>query len=102
MEPAAVASMTVARLRRHIASDWLRCVRDVREMSLACSSWFRGRDPRLSREAFEARWGPAGLLCAVHDGANGALSMSVKLSTANPVPVPAHNQALLLPAHLGI
>jgi hypothetical protein len=100
VQPAGVAAMTVASLRRHVLLDWLRCIRDVRVLTLACCSWFHGKDPALEREEFEKRWGPPGVLCVVSGVGVGALDLSVRLTTSHPVPVPAVDPALSLPATL--
>lgn len=100
VQPAAVAAMTVSRLKRHLELDWLRCYADVRTLSVACRALFRGRDPSLTREAFVQRWGTVGVLCAVSDDEDGPLALKVKLSTSMPVPVPAVDPVLNLPATL--
>ena len=100
VQPAAVAAMTVSRLKRHLELDWLRCYADVRTLSVVCRACFRGRDPSLTREAFVKRWGTEGVLCAVSDDEDGPLALKVKLSTSVPVPVPAVDPVLNLPATL--
>ena len=100
VQPAAVAAMTVCRLKRHLELDWLRCYADVRTLSVVCRACFRGRDPSLTRETFVKRWGTVGVLCAVSDDEDGPLALTVKLSTSVPVPVPAVDPVLNLPATL--
>ena len=92
--------MVVQRMRRHLQLDWVRCDTDVRTLSLACCSWFRGRDPALSVEEFVARWGPPGLLCTVVVAGDGSRALTVQLSTSHPVACPVPDPVLALPANL--
>jgi exonuclease III len=60
---AAVVQRTVAAVNAALRRDWLRATRDVRALSPRWpADYFRGRDPRLKWEQFEAAWGPAGTL----------------------------------------
>jgi hypothetical protein len=101
VQPAAVAMVVVARLRRSMELDWQRVSGDVRKLSRACASWFRGRDPALSQEQFQQRWGPAGVLCSVA-GEGAVAAMHVRLSPTFPVPVPVVDPVLSLPASLDL
>lgn len=77
---AAVVDFLVAAIRR----DWLRSTEDVRTLSGdVCSSWFRGRDPALTQQAFLRRWSMGGRLCSVQDA-----RLQLHISHAAPVPVP--------------
>ena len=79
------AAAVVDHLSEAIRREWLRASEDVRLMSVdVCSSWFRGRDYELSKEAFLRRWGLQGRLCAIREDG----SLRVRLSYSSPVPVP--------------
>ena len=86
VQPAGVAAVVVAKMRRHIELDWLRTSSDVRRLSSACSSWFRGRESGLEVVDFLARWGPPGVLCVVTGADPGV--MKVTLTTSSPLPLP--------------
>jgi hypothetical protein len=53
---AAIVEHVVTIMRGCMRRDWARVVEDPRTATSVCSSWFRGRDPTLSREDFEERW----------------------------------------------
>jgi hypothetical protein len=95
VQAAGVVAVLVAKLRRHMELDWLRTTTDVRKMSTACSSWFKGKDPGMIESGFVERWGPAGLLCAVQSGTAAIgivpalpMRMTVLLSVSVPLPLP--------------
>ena len=52
----AVVGRFVAALRRQVEMDWQRVQSDIRWGTGMPFSWFRGRDPRITPEAFKARW----------------------------------------------
>lgn len=95
VQAAGVVAVLVARLQRHMRLDWLRTTSDIRKLSTACSSWFRGKDPTLLQSGFVERWGPAGLLCAVQSGTAAVgivpavpMRMTVLLSVSVPLSLP--------------
>lgn len=61
----AVVSRFVAVLRRQVCSDWQRVVSDIRWGNGLPAGWFRGRDPRLSREAFARKWCVRGVVASL-------------------------------------
>jgi hypothetical protein len=89
LQPAAaaerVAAAVVATVVGCMRRDWTRVASDPRSLTSVCSSWFRGRDPRMSLDAFRARWCAigAGALCEVRGGGS---ALVVRLSTTAPVP----------------
>ena len=107
-QAAGVAARVVARMRKHIELDWVRTSTNVRRLSSACTSWFRGKDPRIPRDDFISRWGPVGVLCVV-TGVAGAvvpapaipMHMTVLFSTSAPLALPVSLAPLpLLPDDL--
>ena len=103
-----MAARVVARMRRHIELDWVRTSTDVRRLSSACTTWFRGKHPRIPGDDFISRWGPVGVLCVV-TGVKGTvvpapaipMHMTVLLSTSAPLALPVSLAPLpLLPDDL--
>ena len=86
---ARVVAVLVASVRTHALRDWTRVVSDPRLcMPGTYSSWFRGRDARMSREDFAARWCAGGVICGVgplERGPPGApsLGLDMRLSVAS-------------------
>ena len=76
----------VAALTQAIRRDWASATSDPRTQTRVCSSWFRGRDPRIGREVFDRRWLTlgGGALCSVEDD-----RLVIRLSLAFPVPFEA-------------
>lgn len=78
-------TMVVDHIRACIQRDFVRCSQDVRLMHAAVPSvWFKGRDPALSQEDFEADWCAGGILADVDS--EGRLAF--KLTTTDPIPIP--------------
>jgi hypothetical protein len=55
--------------------DWLRVSTDIRTLDNGyfCNDWWRGVDPHLSVEKFEASWAHQGILCVVVAGDDAAV-----------------------------
>jgi len=84
------AAAVVEHLEHAIRRDGDRVIEDVPLLSEDVgSAQFSGRDPALSKEAFLARWGLQGRLCAISEDG----SLRVCLSLDSPVPVPGLLQA---------
>ena len=92
-DAAAVAAATVVELRTAIARDWTRTNRDLTRLDASYWEWFRGRDPSLDLDDFEARWAHRGVLCAVHEGQLGVPRLQLLLSPSFPVPLPVPGPA---------
>jgi hypothetical protein len=77
----AVVGRFVAVLHQQISRDWQRVVSDIRWDNGMPASWFRGRDPTMTREEFERRWCVRGVVAAVSGGAGlGPLAFTFRLS----------------------
>jgi hypothetical protein len=53
----AVACSFKAKLQRQIRMDWLRVGTDIRQAAGVPAAWLSGRDPTLTKGAFDAKWG---------------------------------------------
>jgi hypothetical protein len=53
----AMACSFKAKLQRQIRMDWARVGTDIRREAGVPASWLSGRDPTLTRQAFDAKWG---------------------------------------------
>ncbi|BDA46019.1 hypothetical protein COCOBI_08-1110 [Coccomyxa sp. Obi] len=82
-----VAARLLSSCRKAILSDWRLATVNVRTTSGVLSDWLRGRDPKLTREEFMARWCHRNVLCAVGEGLDAQLS--IPWSAQHPVPLPA-------------
>lgn len=76
----AVVSRFVAVLRQHVCSDWQRVVGDIRWGTGMPAGWFRGRDPRLSREAFAHKWCVRGVIAALPSGGVSSQQLVFRLT----------------------
>lgn len=89
-----MAAVIVDRMWKHDELDWVRTSTDVRRLSSACISWFRGKDPCIPKSGFVSSWGPEGVLCAVTGGTAVGLvpavplRVTVLLSTSVPWALP--------------
>jgi hypothetical protein len=88
----AVVASTIATVTQCIKRDWVRATKDPRRETIACPSWFRGRNPLLKLPDFVARWVTpgGGALCSVQ-AATGTLT--VHLGLHHPVPGPTAGAA---------
>ena len=87
--PRSVCAAVVAAIRSSIRRDWMRVTKPLVHLSGAPPEWFKGRDPQLTRSAFERRWvGTEAALCRV-TGPAGALHIDLLFSLQHPVPAPA-------------
>ncbi|BDA42544.1 hypothetical protein COCOBI_03-4340 [Coccomyxa sp. Obi] len=82
-----VAARLLSSCRKAILGDWRLATVNVRTTSGVLSDWLRGRDPKLTREEFTARWCHRNVLCAVGEGLDAQLS--IPWSAQHPVPLPA-------------
>ncbi|BDA42545.1 hypothetical protein COCOBI_03-4350 [Coccomyxa sp. Obi] len=82
-----VAARLLSSCRKAILGDWRLATVNVRTTSGVLSDWLRGRDPKLTREEFTARWCHRNVLCAVGEGPDAQLS--IPWSAQHPVPLPA-------------
>lgn len=81
----AIVCAFVQEIRSLILQDWLRVEGDVRQLGGVCPSWFRGRDPSLSLQRFQAWWCAEGVL-----------------ATTQPVPGAARPRLLLKLSRLSV
>ncbi|BDA50463.1 hypothetical protein COCOBI_16-1390 [Coccomyxa sp. Obi] len=82
-----VSARLLSSCRKAILGDWRLATVNVRTTSGVLSDWLRGRDPKLTREEFTARWCHRNVLCAVGEGPDAQLS--IPWSAQHPVPLPA-------------
>ena len=80
-----VAARILAQLRAACQRDWVLVSGGLRRAGGAPSAWYRGRDPHLTREAFQERWCHRGVLCSLTAGDGEPL---IHWSTTVPVPLP--------------
>ena len=80
-----VAARILAQMRAACKRDWLLVGGGLRRAGGMYSAWYRGRDPRLSVEAFQERWCHRAVLCSLT--AAGGLPLYHWTSTV-PVPLP--------------
>jgi hypothetical protein len=81
-----VAARALAQLRAAMQRDWILVGGGLRRAGGTHSAWYRGREPRLTREAFQERWCHRGVLCSLTAGGGEPL---FHWSAAVPVPLPA-------------
>lgn len=82
-----VAARILSSCRKAILGDWRLATVTVRTASGVLSDWLRGRDPKLTREEFTARWCHRNILCATGEGPEAQLL--IPWSAQHPVPLPA-------------
>jgi hypothetical protein len=83
----ATAAALLARINGAARLHWRRVESDVRLLAPAYpSSWFRGRDPALTQEAFQEDWGMGDRFCT--SGAQPRLWVDWGVSATVPVPLP--------------
>jgi hypothetical protein len=98
----ATARALLARLVSAARLQFLRVETDVRRLDPSYpSSWFRGRDPRLSLGLFLRDWGMDGRFCSARLEPEPALELEV--DAVHPVPLPgdAELDGLLVAANGG-
>lgn len=83
----AVAARIISSSRKAILGDWRLATINVRNTAGVPSDWLRGRDPKLTREEFTARWCHRDVLCAL--GAAPDAQLVIHCSAQHPVPLPA-------------
>ena len=82
-----VAARILSSCRKAILGDWRLATVNVRTASGVLSDWLRGRDPKLTREEFAARWCHRNVLCTV--GEEPDAQLLIPWSAQHPVPLPA-------------
>ncbi|CAL8465738.1 g5274 [Coccomyxa elongata] len=83
----AVAARILSSSRKALLGDWRLATVTIRQTAGVLSDWLRGRDPKLTREAFRERWCHRDILCVL--GAEPDAQLLIHWSAQHPVPLPA-------------
>ena len=79
----AVVSKLVAAVRHQVAMDWQRVESDIRWGTGLPFTWFLGRDPSMTTQAFQSKWCKRGVLVSLPAaGSTGAAPYRFHLSAA--------------------
>ena len=77
----AVVSRLVAAVRHQVSMDWQRVKTDIRWGTGLPFTWFLGRDPRMTLQAFKAKWCKRGVLVSLPpEGSEDAGNYRFRLS----------------------
>jgi hypothetical protein len=66
--------------------DWMLVGSDIRLRAGVLSHWLRGRQPKMTAEAFQSRWCHGQILCSRPEEETEA--PRIHWSAAHPVPLP--------------
>ena len=81
-----IAARVISAARTQMRCDWMLVGSDIRLRAGVLSHWLRGRQPKMTAEAFQSRWCHGEILCSRPEEETEA--PRIHWSAAHPVPLP--------------